>query len=78
MVLMLSVGTFIKTGNPHSFKCGVILNQNYSRKRFEVLTMFGSIANSERKMSDKISVIVKYHCSILLTGFSFGSSNHLK
>ncbi len=31
MVLMVLVGTFIKTGNPHFFKCGVRLNRDYSR-----------------------------------------------
>ncbi|BBO66527.1 hypothetical protein DSCA_04570 [Desulfosarcina alkanivorans] len=28
MVLMVLVGTFIKTGNPHFFKCGVRSNRN--------------------------------------------------
>ena len=30
MVLVFLVCTFIKTGNPHFFKCYVRLNQNYS------------------------------------------------
>ena len=41
MVLMLLVRTFIKTGNPHFFKCVVRLSLNYFKLRINGYGLLG-------------------------------------
>ena len=54
MVLMVLVGTFIKTGSPHFFKCGVRLNRDYFNFSScdQLLSLSTFTCSSDRSVAD--------------------------